>query len=86
MPQEQLKGGFSLCEVLIIPDNGELTPVVAELIDSLAIGKDIKRAELEDGTQVFSVGPFDNQAEADGVMSAVKEKLHGSVECKSLLD
>jgi hypothetical protein len=84
--QEQLKGGFSLCEVLIIPDNGELTPVVAGLIDSLAIGKDIKRAELEDGTQVFSVGPFDNHAEADEVMSAVREKLQGSVECKSLLD
>ncbi len=84
--QEQLKGGFSLCEVLIVPDNGELAPGVADLIDSLAIGKDIKRTEMEDGTQVFSVGPFDNQAEAEEIMSAVKDKLHGSVECKSLLD
>lgn len=84
--QEQLKGGFSLCEVLIIPDNGELPPVVAELIDSLAVGKDIKRTEMEDGTQVFCVGPFDNQGEADNVMSAVQGKLHGNVVCKSLLD
>ena len=84
--QEQLKGGFSLCEVLIIPDAGELPPAVAELITAMAVGKDIKRAEMEDGTQIFSVGPFDDQAEAEKVMHAVQEKLHGSVICKSLLD
>lgn len=84
--QEQLKGGFSLCEVLIIPDAGELTPAVAELINTKAVGKDIKRIEMEDGTQIFSVGPFDNQAEAEAIVAAVQEKLQGSVVCKSLLD
>ena len=84
--QEQLKGGFSLCEVQIIPDSGVLGPVVGELLNTMAVGKDIKRTELEDGTLVFSVGPFDNQAEADEVVTAVQEIIQGSVVCKSLLD
>lgn len=84
--QEQLKGGFSLCEIVIMPDSGELDPFVVEVIINSAIGKDIKRSESEDGTQIFSVGPFDNEAEAEGIISAIKDKVQGLVVCKSLVD
>ena len=84
--QEQLKGGFSLCEILIMPDSGELDPSVVEIINNIAVGKDIKRAEAEDGTQTFSVGPFDTQAAADELMSAIQGKVQGVVVSRSVLD
>lgn len=84
--QEQLKGGFSLCEIQIMPDSGELDSAVVDIINNIAVGKDIKRSESEDGTQIFSVGPFDSQEEADELISAIKGKVQGVVMSRSLLD
>jgi hypothetical protein len=84
--QEQLKGGFSLCEILIMPDSGEIDSVLVETINNIAVGKDIKRSESEDGTQIFSVGPFDSQEAADELVSAIKDKVSGTVMSRSLLD
>lgn len=84
--QEQLKGGFSLCEIVIMPDSGELDPSVVDIIINSAIGKDIKRSESSDGTQVFSIGPFDSPADTDQLISILKGKVQGIVVCKSLVD
>ncbi len=84
--QEQLRGGFSLFEVTIMPDSGELDSFVIDIINDIAVGKDIMRSESEDGTQIFSVGPFDDQNEAEEVVSAIKSRIQGLVVCRSLLD
>lgn len=84
--QEQLRGGFSLCEIRMIPDSGELDPAVVDLIYANVVGKDIKRYESEDGTQVFSVGPFDDRDAADRLVSSIKEMIQGSVVCESIFE
>lgn len=69
-------------EVRIIPDSGELEQDVVEGMIRLAMGKDIARVEAEDGTQVFIVGPFDNKAMADELVSYIRSKVPGSVSCE----
>ena len=82
--QERLKGGFALYEIHIMPDSGDLDPAVAEIVSSAAVGKDIIRVESEDGTQVFSVGPFDSKEAADSLVSALEAVLAGKVVCESV--
>lgn len=82
--QEQLKSGFSLYEILIIPDSGELDPHLVDVVTARAIGKDIKRSEAEDGTLVFSVGPFDDGEAAEELTEVIRNMVTGSVECKSI--
>ena len=82
--QERLKGGFALYEIHIMPESGELDPAVAEIVSSAAVGKDIIRVESEDGTQVFSVGPFDSKEAADSLVSALEAVLAGKVVCESV--
>ena len=43
--QERLRGGFSLYEIRIIPESGELEQNVVDAIVSAAVGKDIIRSE-----------------------------------------
>lgn len=82
--QERLQGGFALYEIHIMPDSGDLDPAVAEIVSSAAVGKDIIRVESEDGTQVFSVGPFDSKEAADSLVSALEAVLAGKVVCESV--
>lgn len=80
--QERLKGGFALYEIHIMPDSGELDPAVVETVTSAAIGKDIIRTEAEDGTQVYSVGPFDSKEAAESLVMVIKGILVGKVVCE----
>lgn len=73
-----------LYEVRIIPESGELESEVVEGMVRLAMGKDIARIEAEDGTLVFSVGPFDNKAKADELAAYVRAKIVGKVTCEML--
>ena len=82
--QERLKGGFALYEIRLTPESGELEPVVAETLASAAVGKDIIRSEVEDGTQVFSVGPFDSKENADAIVAALKGVMNGKVVCEPI--
>lgn len=80
--QERLKGGFSLYEIHLIPDSGVLNPDVVETLHEAAMGKDIIRTESEDGTQIFTVGPFDVKADADALVETLSEMMSGSVVCE----
>ena len=73
-----------LYEVRIIPESGELESEVVEGMVRLAMGKDIARIEAEDGTLVFSVGPFDNKAKAEELAAYVSGKIVGKVTCEML--
>ena len=73
-----------LYEVRIIPESGELDPGVVEGMVRLAMGKDIARIEAEDGTLVFSVGPFDNKDKAEELATYVRSKIVGKVTCEML--
>ena len=73
-----------LYEVRIIPESGELETEVVEGMMRLAMGKDIARIEAEDGTLVFSVGPFDNKTKAEELASYVRGKIVGKVSCEML--
>ena len=73
-----------LYEVRIVPEEGELGQEVVEGMVRLAMGKDIARIETEDGTQVFTVGPFDSKAKAEELAEYVKGKLSGKVTCEML--
>ena len=73
-----------LYEVRIIPESGELESEVVEGMVRLAMGKDIARIEAEDGTLVFSVGPFDNKAKAEELAAYVRGKIVGKVTCEML--
>ncbi|MBR5103349.1 MAG: PD40 domain-containing protein [Bacteroidales bacterium] len=73
-----------LYEVRIIPESGELEPGVVEGMVRLAMGKDIARIEAEDGTLVFSVGPFDNKDKAEELAAYVRSKIVGKVTCEML--
>ena len=73
-----------LYEVRIIPESGELEPGVVEGMVRLAMGKDIARIEAEDGTLVFSVGPFDNKDKAEELATYVRSKIVGKVTCEML--
>lgn len=84
--QERLKGGFALYEIRIIPDSGELDQPVAEAVLSAAVGKDIIRSEGEDGTQVFTVGPFDSKEDADTIVRTVKGMMSGKVVCEPIMN
>lgn len=80
--QERLKGGFALYEIHLIPETGELDSAVVETVASAAVGKDIIRTETEDGTQIFSVGPFDSKDEADSLVAALEGIMNGKVVCE----
>ena len=82
--QERLKGGFALYEIRIMPESGELDPAVSDTVASIAVGKDIIRTEAEDGTQVFTVGPFDSRESADALVNALNGILTGRVICESI--
>lgn len=84
--QERLKGGFELYEIRIIPDSGELGPDVAEIIGSAAVGKDIIRSEAEDGTQIFTVGPFDSKSSADSLVSEILGMMTGKVMAEPVMN
>lgn len=84
--QEQLRSGFSLCEIRIIPDSGELDPGVVDFIISKAVGKDIMRKESSDGTQIFIVAPFDDMIVAEELATAVRGMVQGRVECEPITD
>ena len=84
--QERLKGGFELYEIRMVPDSGELDHRVVEFIMSTAVGKDIIRSEAEDGTQVFTVGPFDSKDAADTLVEAVQGMLAGKVTCEPIMN
>ena len=73
-----------LYEVRIVPDEGELDQEVVEGMVRLAMGKDIARIETEDGTQVFTVGPFDSKAKAEELVEYVSDKVSGKVTCEML--
>ena len=73
-----------LYEVRIVPDEGELDQEVVEGMVRLAMGKDIARIETEDGTQVFTVGPFDSKAKAEELVEYVSGKVSGKVTCEML--
>lgn len=80
--QERLKGGFSLFEIQIVPDSGELNQSVIEALVAAAVGKDIIRTESEDGTQIFTVGPFDVKADADALVETISGMMSGSIVCE----
>lgn len=84
--QERLKGGFALYEIRIMPDSGELDPTVVDRIMSEAIGKDIIRSEGEDGTQVFTVGPFDSKESADALVEIIRGVMNGKVICEAIIN
>lgn len=84
--QERLKGGFALYEIRIMPESGELDQPVADLIISTAVGKDIIRTEGEDGTQVFTVGPFDAREEADALVGTLMGMMSGKVVCEPIIN
>jgi hypothetical protein len=84
--QERLKGGFALYEIRIIPESGELDQPVVEALLSAAVGKDIIRSEGEDGTQVFTVGPFDSKADADAIVETIKVMMSGRVMCEPIMN
>lgn len=84
--QERLKGGFELYEIRIMPDSGELDPSVVDTLTTVAVGKDIIRSEGEDGTQVFTVGPFDSKSTADAVVDFIRNMMAGKVVCESLIN
>lgn len=73
-----------LYEVRIVPDDGELGQEVVEGMIRLAMGKDIARIETEDGTQVFTVGPFDSKAKAEELAEYVRSNVSGKVTCEML--
>ena len=83
--QERLRGGFALYEIRMMPDSGELDSAVVEAVVSAAVGKDIIRTEGEDGTQVFSVGPFDSKEAADSLVRTVSEMMDGKVVCEPVM-
>jgi hypothetical protein len=56
--------------------------VIAEGIRQRSEGKDIARVELEDGTQVYIVGPFLEKEKADAVADFVKAMDIGEVESR----
>lgn len=80
--QEYLKGGFALFEIKIMPDSGELNPRVMEIVSSEAFGKDILRTEEEDGTQVYTIGPFDSKEKAEALVTTLSKIMRGNVVCK----
>lgn len=82
--QERLKGGFALYEIQLMPESGELDPAVAEAVASAAVGKDIIRTETEDGTQIFTVGPFDSKADADSLVAALEDIMVGKIVCEPI--
>ena len=82
--QERLKGGFALYEIRLMPESGELDSVVVETVTSAALGKDIIRTEAEDGTQVFTVGPFDSKESADSLVAVLKGVLIGKAVCEPI--
>ena len=82
--QERLKGGFALYEIHLMPESGELDSAVVETVTSAAIGKDIIRTEGEDGTQIFTVGPFDSKESADSLVAALKGILVGKAMCEPI--
>lgn len=82
--QERLRGGFSLYEIRIIPESGELEQNVVDAIVSAAVGKDIIRSESADGTQVFTVGPFDSKEDADALVETVEGMMPGKVVCEPI--
>ena len=84
--QERLKGGFALYEIRIMPESGELDQHVVDIIISSAVGKDIIRTEAEDGTQVFTVGPFDSKHEADALVETIKGIMSGNVVCELIMN
>lgn len=84
--QERLRGGFALYEIRIMPDSGELDSAVVDAVVSAAVGKDIIRTEGEDGTQVFSVGPFDSKEAADSLVRTVSGMMDGKVVCEQVMN
>lgn len=80
--QERLKGGFELYEIHLMPESGELDSAVVETVSAAAVGKDIIRTETEDGTQIFSVGPFDSKDDAESLVAALKRVMNGKVVCE----
>lgn len=84
--QESLRGGFALYEIRIMPDSGELDAAVIDTVTASAVGKDIIRTEAEDGTQVFTVGPFDSREAADALVEAVSRMMAGKVLCEPVMN
>lgn len=84
--QERLRGGFALYEIHIMPDSGELSPAVIDTVTTAAVGKDIIRTEGEDGTQVFTVGPFDSKEAADRLVETVRGMMAGKVVCEPIMN
>ena len=82
--QERLKVGFALYEINILPESGELDVKAVDIINSAAYGKDLIRTEQEDGTQVFTVGPFDSKEGADALVEALRYAVNGKVVCEPI--
>jgi hypothetical protein len=59
---------------------------VVDAVVSAAVGKDIIRTEGEDGTQVFSVGPFDSKEAADSLVRTVSGMMDGKVVCEQVMN
>jgi hypothetical protein len=57
---------------------------VVDAIVSAAVGKDIIRSESADGTQVFTVGPFDSKEDADALVETVEGMMPGKVVCEPI--
>lgn len=83
--QEYLKGGFALYEISIMPDSGELNPRVMDIISTEAFGKNIQRTEEEDGTQVYTIGPFDSMERAEALVATLTKIMRGNVVCKPVI-
>jgi hypothetical protein len=82
--QERLKGGFELYEIHLMPESGELDSAAVETISVTAVGKDIIRTEAEDGTQIFTVGPFDSKADAESLVDRLNDIMPGKVVCEPI--
>jgi hypothetical protein len=67
-----------------MPESGELDSAVVETISVTAVGKDIIRTEAEDGTQIFTVGPFDSKADAESLVDRLNDVMPGKVVCEPI--
>lgn len=81
--ETQQKAVTTFHQVHIVPEDGELDPVLAEGIVRQSGGKDMARTELEDGTIVFMVGPFSDKAAAEALADFVKAMGIADVKVKN---
>ncbi len=70
--EEKKAAARTLYRIEIVPAEGGLDAAVADGIRQQAGGKDIARAETEDGRSMYIVGPFDDRAKVDSIIEFIK--------------